>query len=138
MRYLLDTSICATYLNGKSLAVRDRLLSISADEAVICATVKSELYYGAMLSSHPTQTLERQQNFLDRFASLPFDDEAALACGQMRAYLANEGFTVGSRDLQIAAIALVKHLTLVTHDVEKFEPIWGLQVEDWSLEEAKI
>lgn len=138
MRYLLDTSICAIYLNGQSLSVRDRLLSIPAEQIVICATVKSELYYGAMFSSNPTRTLERQQSFLDRFVSMPFDDEAALACGQMRAYLANEGFAIGSHDLQIAATALVKHLTLVTQDVLKFEQIWGLQAEDWSLEKVKF
>ena len=100
--------------------------------------VKAELFYGAMFSSNPTRTLERQQSFLDRFASLPFDDEAALACGQMRAYLANEGYSVGAYDLQIAAIALVKNLTLVTHNVKKFEQIWGLQVEDWGLVKSAV
>ncbi|NEQ54967.1 MAG: type II toxin-antitoxin system VapC family toxin [Leptolyngbya sp. SIO3F4] len=138
MRYLLDTGICAAYLNGQSPTVRDRLLSISTEEVVICSIVKAELYYGAMLSSNPTRTLEHQQNFLDRFVSMPFDDEAALACGQMRAYLANEGFSMGSHDLQIAAIALVKHLILITQDVQKFEQVWGLQLEDWSLEKVKL
>lgn len=133
MRYLLDTSICTTYLNGRSLAVRDRLLTVPAQDVVVCSAVKSELFYGAMLSSNPTRTLERQQNFLDRFVSLPFDDEAALACGQMRAYLANEGYPIGANDLQIAAIAVVNHLTLVTQSVKNFEQVWGLQIEDWSL-----
>lgn len=134
----MDTDICATYLNGKSIHVRNRLLSLPNHAVVVCAAVKAELFYGAMLSSHPGRTLERQQKFLDRFVSLPFDDEAALACGQMRAYLANEGYTIGANDLQIATIALVNHLTLVTQNMKKFEPVWGLQTEDWSLEKAKV
>jgi tRNA(fMet)-specific endonuclease VapC len=50
----------------------------------VCSVVKAELFYGALRSNNPTRTLERQQEFLGRLASLPFGDEAALMCGQIR------------------------------------------------------
>ena len=130
MRYLLDTNVCVMYLNGRSTSVRDRLLSIPLEDIAVCSVVKAELFYGALRSNNPTRTLERQQEFLERFASLPFGDEAAIVCGQIRARLASAGTPIGAYDLQIAAIALVNILTLATHNTLEFERIDGLQVED--------
>jgi tRNA(fMet)-specific endonuclease VapC len=134
MRYLLDTNVCAMYLNGRSTLVRDRLHSISTEEMAVCSIVKAELFYGAMRSNNSTRTLERQQEFLNRFASLPFDDEAAIVFGQVRARLASAGTPIGAYDLQIAAIALANHLTLVTHNTREFRRVDDLRVEDWEVE----
>jgi tRNA(fMet)-specific endonuclease VapC len=134
MRYLLETNVCAMYLNGRSASVRDRILSTPSDEMAVCSVVKTELFYGAMRSNNPTRTLERQQNFLGRFFSLPFGDEAALIGGQVRARLARAGTPIGSYDLLIAAIALANNLTLVTHNIREFERVEGLQIEDWEVE----
>jgi tRNA(fMet)-specific endonuclease VapC len=134
MRYLLDTNVCAMYLNGRSASVRDRILSTPFDEMVVCSVVKAELFYGAMRSNNPNRTLERQQNFLGRFVSLPFGDEASLIAGQIRARLASAGTPIGSYDLLIAAIALVNNLTLVTHNTREFERVEGLQLEDWEVD----
>jgi tRNA(fMet)-specific endonuclease VapC len=134
MRYLLDTNVCVMYLNGRSISVRDRLHSISLAEMAVCSIVKAELFYGAMRSNNPTRTLERQQDFLASFVSLPFDDEVALVCGQIRARLASTGTPIGACDLLIAAIALANNLTLVTHNTREFGRVNGLQVEDWEVE----
>jgi tRNA(fMet)-specific endonuclease VapC len=133
MRYLLDTNVCVMYLNGRSISVRDRLHSISIEEMAVCSIVKAELFYGAMRSNNPTRTLERQQNFLASFVSLPFDDETAIVCGQIRARLASVGTPIGACDLLIAAIALAHNLTLVTHNTREFGRVDGLQVEDWEV-----
>jgi tRNA(fMet)-specific endonuclease VapC len=134
MRYLLDTNVCAMYLNGRSASVRDRILSTPSDEMAVCSVVKTELFYGAMRSNNPNRTLERQQNFLSRFVSLPFGDEAALIGGPIRARLASAGTPIGSYDLLIAAIDLANNLTLVTHNAREFERVEGLQLEDWEVE----
>ncbi|MGV0024952.1 type II toxin-antitoxin system tRNA(fMet)-specific endonuclease VapC [Phormidesmis priestleyi] len=133
MRYLLDTNVCVMYLNGRSISVRDRLRSISTEEMAVCSLVKAELLYGAMRSNNPTRTLERQREFLERFVSLPFGDEAAIVCGQIRARLASTGTPIGAYDLQIAAIALANNLTLVTHNTREFERVEGLKIEDWEV-----
>lgn len=74
MRYLLDTNVCARYLNGKSPAIRQRLRSTNVKDIAVCSVVKAELFYGAMKSNNPERTLARQQQFLNLFVSLPFDD----------------------------------------------------------------
>lgn len=134
MRYLLDTNVCVVYLNGRSASVRDRLLATPAEEIAVCSVVKAELFYGAFRSNNPKRTSERQQAFLSRFVSLPFDDEGALLAGQIRAKLASAGTPIGSYDLQIAAIALANNLILVTHNTREFERVDELRVEDWEIE----
>ena len=61
------------------------------------------------------------------FVSLPFDDDAAQRYGRLRAELETRGVMIGPYDLQIAAIGLVPGLTLVTHNIDEFSRVPGLQ-----------
>ncbi|MEL6261375.1 MAG: type II toxin-antitoxin system VapC family toxin [Cyanobacteria bacterium J06626_6] len=133
MRYLLDTNVCVVYLNGRSQRVREQLMSTPTEEMAVCSVVKFELFYGAFRSNNKKRTLERQQAFLSRFVSLSFEDETALLTGQIRANLASLGTPIGSYGLQIAAIALVNNLILVTHNTREFNRVEGLQIEDWEV-----
>ncbi|WP_026730880.1 type II toxin-antitoxin system tRNA(fMet)-specific endonuclease VapC [Fischerella sp. PCC 9605] len=135
MRYLLDTNVCIRYLNGRSVAIRERLQATRVADIAVCSIVKAELFYGAMRSNHPERTLARQQQFLNLFVSLPFDDAAAIIYGHIRADLAVSGTPIGPNDLQIASIVLANSLILVTHNTGEFGRVNGLQIEDW--EEAR-
>lgn len=133
MKYLLDTNVCIRYLQGRVPAIRDAIHARKPDTMVVCAVVRAELFYGAMKSQFPTETLTKQRQFIDRFASLPFDDAAALVFGQLRAHLHRQGNPIGPYDLQIAAIALANDLTLVTHNTREFGRIDGLHLQDWEV-----
>ena len=131
MRYLLDTNVCAHYLNGRSLLIRERLHSTNVKDIAVCSVVKAELFYGAMRSNNPTRTLARQQEFLNLFVSLLFDDSIALVYGRIRAELLASGTPIDPNDFQIAAIALTHNLILVTHNAREFSRVSGLVIEDW-------
>lgn len=131
MNYLLDTNVCIRFLNQSVESVIERLSIISESDIAVCSVVKAELFYGAMKSQNPQKTLSRQQKFVNRFISLPFDDASALIYGQLRATLAKAGTPIGSNDLQIASIAIANNLTLVTHNVAEFSRILQLHWEDW-------
>lgn len=133
MIYLLDTNVCARYLNGKSLAIRQRLRSTNLADIAVCSVVKGELFYGAMKSNNFEKTLDRQQEFLKLFVSLPFDDDASFIYGRIRAELSAKGIIIGANDLQIAAIAMVNNLILVTHNIREFSRVNGLRFEDWEI-----
>ncbi|TBR56550.1 VapC toxin family PIN domain ribonuclease [Westiellopsis prolifica IICB1] len=134
MRYLLDSNVCARYLNGRSLAIRERLRATNIADIAVCSVVKGELFYGAIKSNNPEKTLSRQQEFLKLFVSLPFDDSAALVYGRIRAELSANGTPIGPNDFQIAAIAMANNLILVTHNTREFNRVNGLQIEDWEEE----
>lgn len=131
MKYLLDTNVCIRYLQGRLPIIRDAIHARKPGAMVICAVVRAELFYGAMKSQFPTETLTKQRQFIDQFPTLPFDDSAALIFGQIRADLYRQGKPIGPYDLQIAAIALANDLTLVTHNTREFGRIDGLRLEDW-------
>lgn len=133
MIYLLDTNVCVRYLNGKSLAIRQRLRSTNIADVAVCSVVKGELFYGAMKSNDFEITFAKQQNFLKSFISLPFDDDAAIIYGRIYAELSAKGTIIGSNDLQIAAIAMANDLILVTHNVREFSRVNGLKFEDWEV-----
>jgi tRNA(fMet)-specific endonuclease VapC len=97
-----------------------------------CATVKAEFFYGAMRSNNPTRTNVIQQTFVRQFRSLSFDDRAATYHGQIRAQLAIQGQLIGPYDLQIAAIALVHQMVLVTNNTREFARVLSLSLEDWT------
>src|SRR5215831_20151469 len=131
MIYLLDTNTCIRYLNGRALGVRQKLQTLHPQDVAVCSIIKAELFYGAMKSANPTQTLAKQQLFLHPFVSLPFDDQSAEIYGRIRTQLSAQGALIGPNDLLIAAIAVAHDLTLVTHNIREFSRVEGLRIEDW-------
>lgn len=135
MRYLLDTNACIRYLSGRSQPLVRHLEFMPIKSIVVCAVVKMELRYGSMRSQSPELSAAKQKQFLDQFISLPFDDIAAQRCGELRALLASKGTPIGPYDLQIAAIALVNQVTLVTHNTAEFGRVPGLLLADWETDD---
>jgi len=129
--YLLDNNTCIVHLKQKASAVSARLKIHSPQDLAVCSVVKAELYYGAMKSQNQARTLAIQQQFLNQFTSLPFDDAAAEIYGRERARLALLGTPIGANDLLIACIALAHNLILVTYNTREFSRVHGLRLEDW-------
>jgi tRNA(fMet)-specific endonuclease VapC len=58
--------------------VRSRLLTVPAQDVVVCSIVRAELFYGAAKSQTPEKTRQKQDLFLRPYATVPFDDFAAV------------------------------------------------------------
>jgi tRNA(fMet)-specific endonuclease VapC len=131
LKYLLDTNTCIQYLNGRSPGVKARLAACADTDIAVCSIVKGELYFGAAKSRDPATAKTKQDTFLSRFVSLPFDDAAADSYGEVRAVLAKAGQLIGPNDLLIASIALSQQLYLVTSNVGEFSRVPNLRIENW-------
>ncbi len=132
MIYLPDTNVCIKYINQKDSPILRKLRSIPRQDVVLCDIVKFELYYGAYKSTRQEKNLAILHEFYSEFVQcLPFDEQAIIKAAQIRAQLAAKGTPIGPYDLQIAAIALVNDLILVTHNTREFSRIEGLVIEDW-------
>ena len=131
MKYSLDTNTCIRYINGRAPLLRQKIPTIPAQDIIVCSIVRAELAYGVGKSQTPEASAAKQQRFLKPFASLPFDDAAAQEFGRIRATLEKLGKPIGAYDMQIAAIAVVHNLILVTHNTREFNRITWLQIEDW-------
>ncbi|MGK5085229.1 type II toxin-antitoxin system VapC family toxin [Bdellovibrionota bacterium FG-1] len=131
MKYLLDTNICIGIINGKEPKLREKLISLSKGDVVICSVVKAELLYGVKKSQLRAKNESRLEVFFSQLPSLPFDDASADQYGSLRALLEQAGITVGSNDLMIAAIAQQHRLTVVTRNEREFGMIPTLKTEIW-------
>ncbi len=136
MRYLLDTNVVSEPLRPKPSPGVIRRLSEIDDEAAIGAPVWHELRFGCARLP-PSRRRERFEHYIDtvvlaNFPILEYDREAADWHALERARLSALGRTPPFTDGQIAAIAHVNGLILVTGNSRDFEGFQGLRLEDWS------
>jgi len=62
---------------------------------------------------------------------LPFDEEAALAAGELAAGRRRRGVTVDMRDTQIAGIAIAKRSSIATRNIKDFNGLSVSIINPW-------
>lgn len=129
MSFLLDTNICSAHMN-RSAGLMHRFIQHSGRIA-IPTIVLAELYAGAYLLPNPSRILTAILDLLTDVSVLSFDEPCAEEFGKLRGLLNQQGLVVHPIDLQIAAVALVHNLTLVTNNTKDFQSIPGLSLVDW-------
>ena len=135
-RYLLDTSIVSSPISKTPNAEIVKRLAARGHECVIAAPVWHELTYGCQrlprgkrrdaLESYLTDVV------LASFPVLAYDEACALWHGRERARLEGLGRPAPYVDGQIASIAWVNELILVTVNVKDFARFKDLTVESWT------
>ena len=133
MPYLLDTNVCIGCLRGRNVLLRQRVLARPIADIRLCSVVKAELIGGTLRSRRPSADRAKVDAFVKPYVSLPFDDAEADEFARLRFHLESLGTPIGPYDLQIASIALVHKLTVVTHNLAEFNRVPGLTVEDWEV-----
>lgn len=129
--YLLDTNTCIYFLKNSFPTLTQRLLNTDPSELFVSSITVFELAYGAEKSKWGEKTRQKLAMFLAPFTILPFDDEDAMVAGRIRGALEQRGMPIGPYDVQIAAQALAKGLTVLTHNLSEFKRVPDLRVEDW-------
>lgn len=135
MKYLLDNNIISEPTKAKPNSRVLKQLELYSIFACTSAHVWNELWYGV----HRIEQATRRQALQDYLAHLiedglqvlPFTQEAAewLAAEQVR--LEGLGLTPSDFDSQIAAVAVVNNLVLVTRNIKDFALFSGLRLENW-------
>jgi tRNA(fMet)-specific endonuclease VapC len=135
--YLLDTNAVIALLRNSPGHVRDRLrLAVSGGASIgVSPVVLHELWYGVARNERRRENAQRLRVFLSGdVAAVPFDEDDAMAAGDLRAALEAAGTPIGPYDSLIAAQALRKGSTLVTANVSEFARVQGLVWQDWTIE----
>lgn len=131
MRYMLDTNTCIYIINRRPEHVLKRFTEFEPGDIAISSITLYELFYGAYKSKRVEGNCEAIRQFTTPLEVFAFDDGAADICGQIRARLEKNGAIIGAMDMQIAAVAMVNHLVLVTNNTNEFQRIEGLKLENW-------
>lgn len=133
--YLLDTNILSEPLKPQP---KPWILQQLEEHAAICACpslVLHELYFGALrLPAGPKRRKilsYLEEVVLPVFAILDYDLPAAHWHAEKRAQLVQQGLTPTFVDGQIAAIAKVHGLTLVSLNTRDFQ-VFGLPLTNWA------
>ncbi|HEX6973970.1 MAG TPA: type II toxin-antitoxin system VapC family toxin [Vicinamibacterales bacterium] len=136
IRYLLDTTIVSVPIskdpNGRVVERLER----DGGECAIAAPVWHELVFGCrrLPKGKRRTALETYLRDVVRrsFPILPYDEAAAEWHGEERARLEAAGRPAPFVDGQIASIAQVRGLVLVTMNEHDFTGFRGIAVENWS------
>ena len=135
LRYLLDTSIVSNPVSKRPDPALVRHLAEHGPECAIAAPVWHELTYGCRRLPKGTRRTALEAYLRDvvrrSFPNLPYDEAAATWHGEARARLEALGKPAPFVDGQIAAVAHVHGLVLVTTNETHFEGFEGLPVENW-------
>ncbi len=100
------------------------------DRFFISITVLSELYFAAYASRRRTQNLQNINYLLDHIPLLGFDVPAAGEYGRIKAELKAKGRPIPGTDAQIAAVARLHGLTVLSAD-HHFQYVDNLRAESW-------
>ncbi len=134
--YLLDTNVLSEPIKSHPDAQTLESLSEHDGELATCSVVWHELCFGAarLTASKKRSAIEAYLEEAVRtiLPILPYDQEAATWHARERARLSKRGRPPSAADGQIAAIASVNDLIVVTENVKDFRRFKDLVVEDWS------
>ncbi len=135
-RYVLDTSIVSSPISKVPRPEILEHLEEHGHECTIAAPVWHELIYGCQRLPRGKRrdaiATYLQDVVRASFPVLAYDEAAAHWHGVERARLDGLGKSAPFVDGQIAAIACVNALTLVTVNVKDFARFKGVHVENWS------
>lgn len=129
MSFLLDTDVCSAYLKGHN-AVANRFIQYGG-RLHLSAVSLGELYTWTLRARASPARMRSLLDMLPLLSLVDVNADVARKFGELDAYLLDHGLSVSEIDLLNAATALVHNLTLVTHNVQDFASIPGLNVLDW-------
>jgi tRNA(fMet)-specific endonuclease VapC len=133
--YLLDTNVLSE--GAKTTPDKNVMIMLEnhRDEIATASPVWHELQYGCrrLPPSRKRELLETylRDVILENLEIYPYDERAAEWHAEQRARLTSKGQTPSFVDGQIAAIAKVNGLTLVTRNVSDFAVFEDLEVKSW-------
>ena len=131
MKYMLDTNICIGLIRQKPQNLIQRLMLCKPGEVGVSSITIAELAHGANKSNQIEQNLSALEQFLLPLEVADFDQQASATYGVVQAYLEREGKIIGSMDLLIGSHALSLGVILITNNINEFQRIPKLKIEDW-------
>lgn len=131
-KYLLDTNICAYFLNGK-FNLETKLDEVGFENCVVSEITIAELKYGVEKSTFKEKNRKTLETFQMKFDIIPIFPALDIYAKE-KARLKIKGKILDDFDLLIGSTAIFNNLTLVTKNISDFERLENIKIEDWTSE----
>ena len=129
--YLIDTNHVSVLLRRQQSNVSRRLNQLGPDDSFgIAIPILGELYFQVYASTRQAQNLAELNQFLTQVELWPYHEAEAQEYGRIMAEQKRKGRPIPAVDAQIAAVARVGNLTVLTAD-KHFSFVDKLIVENW-------
>ena len=129
MSFVVDTNTCSAYVRGHP-SVFNRFLQYSG-QLYISVVTFGELTIWASRAKAPPKRAKEVQDLLTLVTILEVDVDIGRKFGEVQAGLLDCGKPAPPLDLLIAATALVRGHTVVSHNTADFQNVPGLTIVDW-------
>lgn len=126
MRYLIDTSSIGRAIADNSWRLRSAISNLGIDQIGTSVMTIMEIEYG--LARRRVSQAKVVRDLLQLFHPVTFDEHDAAMAGSLRAQMEGTGKPIGLMDTLIAAQALARQLTLITHNTRDFARVPRLRV----------
>jgi len=130
--YLLDTNIASYIIKGEPAVVREHLQNVPMAGVCISAITEAELLHGVAKKPAAKSLALAVKEFLLRVDVLSWDSNAAEAYAQLRSACENEGKSLGTMDMLIAAHSVSVDAVLITGDQAFYQVNHILTLSDWT------
>lgn len=132
--YLLDTCTLIEFNGGNPSVVR-HVMEVGPELCCMSVISLYELYYGAYYAKEKKEEyFEREMKMikkdLEKFTVVSLPEEA-IGYAKIKNQLRKRGKLIDEFDMIIAGQALDENLVVITDNLEHFERIDGLKVENW-------
>lgn len=131
MHYLLDTNICIYLIKKRPPEAVERFRQHSPQDVAISTVTLFELEYGVEKSQYRQRSEDALTKFLLPLNLIDLDRSSAIEAAKIRVQLEKKGRLIGPYDLLIAGLARSLDMTLVTNNINEFERVSGLSLENW-------
>ncbi len=129
--YLLDTNILSALIKDPKGNAAQQVRGVGADRIFTSIIVASEMQFGIRKKASD-QLTERVESLLASIQILDFKPPADLLhYGELRHLLQKSRIVIDPNDLLIAAHVLSENLIMVTENVNEFNRVPRLNVENW-------
>lgn len=130
LKYMLDTNIVIYVIKRRPIDVLESF-NRHAGQMCISSITLAELLHGVEKSAIPEHNLRQVEDFVSRLEVLEYGSKAAAHYGDIRAELERKGSPIGVNDLHIAGHARSEGLILVSNNLQEFERVEALRLENW-------
>jgi tRNA(fMet)-specific endonuclease VapC len=129
-KYLLDTNICIYFLKGQ-FDLHQKIEIAGTENCFVSEVTIAELKYGVENSTQILKNRETLEKFQNKFTIIPIFTSLDIYAKE-KARLRKMGKLLDDFDLLIGATAISNSLTLATRNVNDFDRLDGIKIEDWT------